>query len=120
MTMLVEYPHHLLENLGEIYSVIKTLTPTQGKTAQDSLLEVRCAIEEVFSVSRSSKTDGRMPVARELMKLAARCIVEAAQLGARDEYEVRQWADLDKVKPEDELTLGSRPPKPNGKSKTKA
>jgi hypothetical protein len=59
-------------------------------------------------------------VARELMKLAARCIVEAAQLGARDEYEVRQWADLDKVKPEDELTLGSRPPKPNGKSKTKA
>jgi hypothetical protein len=119
MAMLAEYPHHLLENLGEIYSVIKTLTPTAGKTAQDSLLEVRCTIEEVFSVSRSSKTDGRMPVARELMKLAARCIVEASQLGARDEFEVRQWADTDKLSAEDKLSLGSRPLKSNGKSRSK-
>jgi hypothetical protein len=105
---LEEYPDHLLENLGELYGVIKTLTPSTGKTAQDSLLEIRASIEELYAVARSGKTDSRMPVVRALVMLAARCLVEASQLGARDEHEVKQWADVSKLEPTPAKPAGKR------------
>jgi hypothetical protein len=108
---LEEYPDHLLDALGEIYSIIKTITPSAGRTAQDSLLEARCSFEELYSVARSSKTDSRIPVSREFLKLAARCIVESAQLSAMDEHEVRQWADPEKLAEEDAKAVGKRPAK---------
>lgn len=109
---LEEYPDYLLDVLGELYSFVKTLVPSAGKTAQDSLLEVRCAIEDLYSVARSGKTDSRMPVARALILLAARCLVEAAQLLAMDEHERRKWADPEKLAAEDAKVIGKRPAKP--------
>lgn len=109
---LEEYPDHLLEVLGEIYSLIKTITPSSGRTAQESLLEFRCASEDLYSTARSNKTESRTPVIHEFLKVAARCLVEAAQLSAMDEHEARQWADPVKLAEEDAKAVGKRPAKP--------
>src|SRR6185369_8433819 len=81
-TMLDIFRTILFDVAVDVLSSARTLEPSKARTAQDALLEVHVAIEEVMATARSTKTSGRFAVAKALEALAATCLVQAAALRA--------------------------------------
>lgn len=90
------YNRVALRELSELTHLIATKMSQVVDSPQEALIELRVAIEELYKVARSTKTECRSKLGRSFIELSAEAFCGGISLLASDEWDALREKERDK------------------------